>query len=322
MNTTIAKLLSSYFSDNPTEPRRIIVGLSGGPDSIYLLIALHEYAQQHQLDIIAAHLNHGWRETAQRDADFCQELCEQYNIPIIVEHADNIKCSRSSKGSLEARGRLLRRTFLEARADEHNTPLIALGHHQDDQIETFFMRLARGSTIDGLRCMRTIHGRYFRPLLMMTKATIIQSLNERNISFVHDESNDSDDFLRNRIRHRLLPALETTDQRFQQSILKTIDHFDEIYTFVAVHAQHIFQIVFKKIDLYVIGNRTLFLDQPLIIRRMVILHWLIEAGVPFTPQQALLDEIIRFISHSSGGSHQLGQLWTIVKKKQSFWIEK
>lgn len=314
--------VDAHFKKHPTNERRIVIGLSGGPDSVYLLTALHHYAQAHNnLMLVAAHLNHGWRETALRDQEFCQTLCNNYNIPLIIEHATNIPLANTPSGSKEAHGRALRRTFLTTVADNNQTPLIALGHHQDDQIETFFMRLARGSTIDGLRCMRLLHGRYWRPLLTTTKQEIIASLADLNIPFIHDESNDSPDFLRNRIRHHLIPTLNQTDHRFSSSILHTIDHLRDVYEVMEQVVVHQFSQIFSVKEGTIIGNKILLIAQPALIQRMLLLRLLYTAKVPFVPQQSFLEEICRFLHHESGGSHRLGTHWTIIKKKQSFWIK-
>ena len=114
-------------------------------------------------------------------------------------------------GSQEDRGRRLRRTFLEKIAKEHSADAIALGHHQDDQQETFFLRLIRGASITGLAGMKPRHGLYIRPLLDCKKESILTYLRTEGLSFLHDSTNEDDSFLRNGIRLNVLPALRSCD---------------------------------------------------------------------------------------------------------------
>ena len=184
----------------------ILVALSGGPDSVALLHALCQIRNQFKIKPVAAHLNHEWRPEAQLDAEFCEELCQKLNVAFTLEKLSELKFNMPWNGSREAQSRQIRQLFLNQVAQRNNASYIALGHHLDDQIETFFMRLIRGSSSNGLTGMKQLQKQYWRPLLEVSKAEIYNYLAEHQLNFCIDSTNESDLFLRNRIR-KILPIL-------------------------------------------------------------------------------------------------------------------
>jgi len=124
----------SLIASNST----IIVGLSGGPDSVALLHILKELKPELNLHLIAAHLDHGWRPESVKDAQFCSQLCRQWGVRLITQKLSEIKSRAKFNGSREEFARRMRRQFFEDLMHEHGASAIALGHHADDQIETFF----------------------------------------------------------------------------------------------------------------------------------------------------------------------------------------
>jgi tRNA(Ile)-lysidine synthase len=185
----------------------IVVGLSGGGDSVALTQALIELRDQLGLKIAAAHLNHRMRGAeSDRDEQFVRAMCARLSIELIVEQAEGLG---ASKGNLEERAREARREFLKRAADRVGADFIALGHNRDDQAETVLMRLMRGAGAAGMAGMAE-HGpgRLIRPLLSLTRAEIREYLKGRAISFVEDSTNESREVLRNRVRLELVPTLE------------------------------------------------------------------------------------------------------------------
>src|SRR5580704_10711033 len=157
------------FSDGST----IVLGLSGGPDSIFLLHVLAALHNQKKITLIAAHLDHGWRATSAADAQFCMHEAQRLGIACIIGHLDEFKDTISWNGSQEELGRKTRRLFLQQVAERYNAHHIALAHHAQDQQETFFIRLIRGSSIAGLASMLPANGIYIRPLLATSKTDIL-----------------------------------------------------------------------------------------------------------------------------------------------------
>src|ERR1700722_17948717 len=187
----------------------ILVGFSGGADSVALTSALLELRERLSFRVVAGHLNHRIRGAeSDRDEAFVRAMCERLRVELIVERADGLDPSISS-ANLEERARDARREFLLRVADHVHADFVALGHHRDDQAETVLMRLMRGSGAAGMAAMAERGpGRLIRPMLSLSRAEIRDYLDARAIPFVEDSSNSSHDILRNRIRADLLPMLE------------------------------------------------------------------------------------------------------------------
>jgi len=295
----------------------VIVGLSGGPDSVFLLHYLHSLIPTLKLKLVAAHLNHQWRPTADRDQAFCTELCKTLEIPFVSATLDQIALTKKYNGSKEEFARYKRRAFLEKVADEYQADAIALGHHADDQIETFFIRLVRGATIAGLQGMRPKEGRYIRPLLSISKATIVQYLQENQISFCTDETNQDPSFLRNTVRLNLIPTLTTIDPRISKTVLRTIDHLQETEHFLSSLTKNAFErCLVEKQDLDI----TSFLAEPNYLQNKILIDWLIHNAASFNPSTAFLKEIHRFIKNKKSISHTLSPKWQIIKSGSTLKI--
>ncbi|NMC73101.1 MAG: tRNA lysidine(34) synthetase TilS [Geobacteraceae bacterium] len=186
----------------------VVVAVSGGPDSVALLDILVSL-EKLNLTLIVAHLNHCLRGTdSDGDAAFVAALAHRLGLRAEIGVADVRHISRQRKLSLEEAGRAARYEWLGNIARTCGADRVALGHHADDQAETFLLRLLRGAGTTGLRAMRPLtSGLYARPLLCLTRADILSYLEERGLPFRVDASNDDKSFLRNRIRHECLPYL-------------------------------------------------------------------------------------------------------------------
>jgi tRNA(Ile)-lysidine synthase len=185
----------------------ILLGLSGGPDSVALTHALHAVAHSLGSRLAAAHLNHRLRGTeSDRDERFVREICLRLGLELIVERADGL-CPDTP--NLEERARELRHSFLNRTADRLGASHIALAHHADDQAETVLMRLLRGAGMAGLGAMAEAGpGRLIRPLLGVSRVALLADLDAIGARFVTDSTNLSTTPLRNRVRNELLPMIE------------------------------------------------------------------------------------------------------------------
>jgi len=277
---------------------------------------LHEAKK---IKLIAAHLNHGWREDAHKDEDLCKKLCAQHNIELVIEHAKNLDLNIKANGSQEELGRKLRRHFFKTIHKKYNADYVTLAHHQQDQQETFFMRLIRGTTLNGLTSMQPVDGIYLRPLLKTSKKEILEYLQQNNIEYIVDYTNESDSFLRNRIRKYVIPALQKCDERFDKKFESSLEHLKQEDDFLDELTQKACDLVFadKKI-----GNKTEFEKLSLVIQKRLVPYWLTKEKVIFSPSNPQIMEIIRFLASPRGGSHQIHTEWSIQKKQNSFWINK
>ncbi|MCZ6670563.1 MAG: tRNA lysidine(34) synthetase TilS [Acidobacteria bacterium] len=186
---------------------RVVVAVSGGPDSVALFNLFLEARASLDLRLAVAHLNHGIRgREADRDETFVRAMAADHELPFYSERL--VPGSLEGGGSLEERARNERYRFLRSVRDRFGAARIAVGHHRDDQAETFLMRLLRGSGRLGLGSIPPVRGEYLiRPLIEMTREEILEYLRLGRHPYREDSSNQDRRFLRNRIRKDLLPLL-------------------------------------------------------------------------------------------------------------------
>ena len=220
-------LLSGYAKDSP-----ILLGLSGGADSSALLHLLCEWARGSGAKIYAAHINHGIRtedygNEADRDEQFCRELCRSLGVELFVSRIDVPKMAADSGRSIEAEAREARYSFFAEIMRENDIKILATAHNADDNIETQIYNLARGCGIDGLvgipetRALDGVDGSIvIRPILTAEKREILKYCEESAIPYVTDSTNREDEYTRNAIRHRVIPVLEEMFPHLKRSAQK------------------------------------------------------------------------------------------------------
>lgn len=194
----------------------VICAVSGGKDSMALLHMLLELAPQLQITVSAAHLDHQLRGAeSKRDAEFVSAHCQALGIPCAMEKADVSAYAAQHHLGIEEAARLLRYAFLE-QLDPNAK--IATAHTADDNLETVLMHLIRGSGLHGLTGIPPVRGPIIRPLLPVTRREIEDYLNANHIPHVEDSSNAQDDYLRNRLRHQVLPLLQAENPAIAESV--------------------------------------------------------------------------------------------------------
>jgi tRNA(Ile)-lysidine synthase len=177
------------------DDNRIMLAVSGGPDSLAMLLLAREIAAGR---IVAATVDHKLRPEAADEAAFVDDLCRKIGVPHVT-----LTVSQQISGNIQSAARVARYALLEQAADEHECAFIATAHHGDDQLETILMRLARGSGLDGLAAIRARNGRVIRPLLGFSKSETEKICADAGIEPVRDPSNDNADFDRVAMRQWL-----------------------------------------------------------------------------------------------------------------------
>jgi tRNA(Ile)-lysidine synthase len=188
---------------------QVLIAISGGSDSVALLFLLRDLAENGKFTVAGlAHLNHQLRATADRDERFCRDIADRLNLRIAVKKEDVKGFARVRNLSVEDAARRIRYDFLEQAADAFDADRIAVGHTQDDQAETFLLKLIRGAGLTGLAGIRPRRGRVIRPLLDAARGDLRKYLSDVGQEWIDDESNEDLANPRNRIRHRVLPELD------------------------------------------------------------------------------------------------------------------
>ena len=207
-----------------------VVALSGGADSVALLHLLHSEGYH----LHAAHCNFHLRGAeSDRDEHFCQALCERLGIPLHLAHFATQEYAEAHHVSIEMAARELRYKWFGALREDLGASGICVAHHRDDNVETVFLNLLRGTGLRGLTGMQPRNGYILRPLLRVSRADITEYLSEHHQNYVTDSTNLEADVLRNRIRLQVLPLLKELNPAVSDNICRTIDNLTEVQKVLA-----------------------------------------------------------------------------------------
>ena len=213
--------------------QNVLVALSGGADSVALLHFACVLAKKMQFTVFACHVNHNLRETAKRDEKLVKNLCKELNVPLIVKKVAVKTLAKKEKLSLEHAARKLRYKALEESAKKFNTKVIAFAHHADDNVETFFLNILRGTQLKGLGGIPATRPfgnlKIIRPFLCLTKQEILEYCACHNLPYENDETNFDDIYTRNFIRLNLLPMLEEKQPQIRKHILEICKQVQNLF---------------------------------------------------------------------------------------------
>jgi tRNA(Ile)-lysidine synthase len=249
----LPRILSTVSSFNMiADHDTVIIALSGGADSVALLAAMAELTPRYRLKLAAAHIHHGLRGAeADRDAEFAAKITQQIagryglDIPFYLHKADVKKIAKEKKLSTQEAGRLVRDSYLRRIMDETGATKIATGHTGSDNAETFLMRLIAGAGPEGLSGIPPVRPPYIRPLIETTRAEVEAFLTCRGIPWIVDSSNLKNDYLRNRVRNQIMPALAAANPSAPRRLIEAVAAYRDAFAplkaaaedFVARHAE-------------------------------------------------------------------------------------
>lgn len=226
MEDAFLKKIARFISDNQLlQPgKRYLVALSGGADSVTLLLVLRKLGYA----IDAVHCNFRLRGAeSDRDERFCYDLCTKLEVPFHVVHFDTIAYAALHHQSIELAARNLRYSYFEQLRKDIGAMDICVAHHADDSVETVLMNLMRGTGLQGLTGIKPRNGNIIRPLLCVHRREIEEWLSQLNQPYVTDSTNLHDDVTRNKIRLHLLPLMKQINGNASDNILATVTHLRE-----------------------------------------------------------------------------------------------
>ena len=206
----------------------LVLGLSGGPDSLCLLHVLKGLEKEYGFELRAFHLNHMIREDANADAQFVLKECERIGVPVTIYREDVKKLARKKGESLEEAGRKIRQEALRALCEEIEKGLPdgcsarpVLAHNKEDQAETVMLRILRGTGIHGLAAMEYMRkDGLIRPLLDTSRKDIEEYCREKDLDYRTDSTNASEEYLRNKVRLKILPMLEEINPSIKEGLTR------------------------------------------------------------------------------------------------------
>ncbi len=316
-------ILSNHLIEKGDE---VLVGLSGGPDSVFLLYALNRFKEYLGYKLYAVHVHHGIRgEEADRDMHFSEELCRSWEIPFKKVFVDAPGLAKEKGMSLEEAARILRyEVFEETRkeiedrfeveeqgCEKRGRCLIAVAHHMEDQAETVLHNLVRGSGIRGLSGMEPRRGFIIRPLLSVRREYILSKLKEKGISYVIDSTNLDTQYTRNHIRSEILPGLREINPEASAHIAHTADILREADGFFVRLASEYVDKYAELKDPDMIGKTGMEISIPVtelksypeLVRQYVMIELIKRVGTPLKDWGAVHFRDMDRLIYGPGNAH-------------------
>jgi tRNA(Ile)-lysidine synthase len=227
----------------------IVAGVSGGPDSMALMHLLHELSTEMSFSLVTAHVDHGLRVESEEEAAFVRSAASKLGLRIESTRENIRDLAARRKISLEEAGRRARYSFFEeVRRTVGAGSIIATAHHRDDALETFFLRIFRGSSITGLGGIPPVRGKVVRPLIRTGRDEILRFLDEEKIPFLVDPTNLEAETDRNYVRNRLFPVIRERFPRFGITLARTLDLVGSEEEFLAEQAAALSGLVLSTVE--------------------------------------------------------------------------
>ena len=304
------------------ENDKIVVGVSGGPDSICLLNILYTLGA----NVIVCHVNHGLRENGNLDEKFVKAFCDSRNIKFFVKRI-NLKDKDSLNGmSTEEAGRKARYDFFDAILKQESATKIATAHNLNDNVETVLLNEFRGSGVSGLKGISPIAGNIIRPLIECSRKEIERYCLDNNLKPRHDESNDDVLYTRNKIRLELIPYIENN---INTNAINTISRLSQIVSeeedFVEQEVKKVYDEVFvSNDDFTIVLNLKVFNKQHILIRKRIILKAIYNLlGNAKDIEKVHVDDIVKLCENNVGGKYLTPKKYLKVSvKNHKIFIEK
>ncbi|MGZ8394361.1 MAG: tRNA lysidine(34) synthetase TilS [Nitrospira sp.] len=293
--------------------QQVLVAVSGGPDSVALLSVLHALAPTWDLSLTVVHCHYGLRgHESDGDARFVTTLCRRLAIPCLVAPLSVTHRESGASSSLQERAREARYGLFRKLAGDLGAERVALGHNADDQAETVLLRMLRGAGLRGLAGMPHIRERVFvRPLLSISRQEILSYLETAELSYRTDSSNAKPIYLRNRVRHELLPVLQSLAPAAIRILARQADLLrDDDRLLDALAACRLKRIIRFHDSTTLMLDRTALLEQPIALQRRM-LRQALQALLPSsgTPRSDQLMSLLASLTSSrSGGAWKVGDV--------------
>ena len=314
----------------------IVIGVSGGPDSICLLNVLNELKNELNFKIYVAHINHMIRKEADEETEYVKSFCKNIGVECFVKRIDVIKIAKELKIGTEEAGRKIRYDFFEEVLKNTNSNKIATAHNNNDKVETIIMNILRGSGIAGLKGLDPIReNKFIKPLIEISREEIEAYCEENKLEPRIDKSNNENIYTRNKVRNSVIPYIK---KEFNPNILKTINRLSEVATEENEYLDKITIQAFNEINVGAISEGNLeknketetitlnlkkFNNLELVIKRRLILYTINELlysteGI----EKVNIDDIIKMCSKNIGNKYLMPtkKIKILVKKGKIFFM--
>lgn len=308
---------------------KIVLGVSGGPDSICMLDMMRELKEEKNInfEIYVAHVNHMIREEAIEDEKYVQNYCLKHNIKFFVKRVDVQKIANDKKIGTEEAGRKVRYDFFEEVLQKTGSNKIAIAHNKNDKIETIIMHLLRGSGLSGLKGIEPIRdNKYIRPLIECERQEIEQYCENRKLQPRIDKTNFENEYTRNKIRNIVIPYIK---KEFNPNIIQTLSRLSEVATdesnYIDLQTQRIYnKLLIEKTDKQIILKLKEFNQQEKVIQKRLVLKTIKELnGSTDRIEKIHIEDIIKLCTNNIGNKYLTPNknLKILVKDKKIFFIK-
>ncbi len=308
---------------------KIVLGVSGGPDSISMLDILNNIKKENQINfnITVAHVNHLIREEAIDDEKYVQEYCEKNKIEYYIKRIDVQNIARERKIGTEEAGRIARYDFFEEILEKTNSNKIGIAHNKNDKIETIIMHILRGSGISGLKGIEPIRdNKYIRPLIECERTEIEQYCEEYKLNPRIDKTNFENEYTRNKIRNIVIPYIK---EEFNPNIIETINRLSELVTEEDNFIENVVKEQYKKILINqekneIILNLKEFNNMEKVIRARMILYTTKQlTGSSQKIEKIHIQDIIKLCENNIGNKFLTPNknLKILIKDKKIFFLK-
>ena len=305
---------------------RIVLGVSGGPDSITMLDILRQLREELEFEIVVAHINHMIREEAIEDEKYVQEYCKKNNIECYIKRIDVEKIANTKKIGTEEAGRKVRYEFFEEILQKTGSNKIGIAHNKNDKIETIIMHILRGSGISGLKGIEPKRdNKYIRPLIECERSEIEQYCEENKLEPRIDKTNFENEYTRNKIRNIVIPYIK---KEFNPNIIETMNRLSELITeednYLEKETQKIYnKILLEKNDKQIILKLKEFNEQETVIKnRIIILATKNLFGSSEGIEKIHIQDLIKLCNNNIGNKYLTPNknLKVLVKNRKIFFI--
>lgn len=285
---------------------KVLVAVSGGPDSICLLNILYNLKEKLKIEIYVAHVNHLIREEAKGDAEFVKEFCRSKNIEFFYKEYNIKEKAKIEKISVEEAGRNARYEFFEEIAPKYSINKIAIGHNENDLVETLIMNILRGTGTQGLKAILNKNGIYIRPLLDISREKIEEYCENNNLKPRIDLTNFENNYTRNKIRNIVIPYLK---KEFNPNIVQTLTRLSQIATeeqdFIDMEVEKYYKkiVINEEIESIKISGKE-FSKIHIAIKKRIILYIINKLfGSTKQIEKKHVEDIIKLIDNNIGNKY-------------------
>ena len=305
------KIIQIIQKNNLVENKdKIVLGVSGGPDSITMLNILYNIKNANSLkeafEIVVAHINHGLRDNAKYDEEFVVKYCKERNIECYVLHANIKEESQKLKKGIEDTGRTIRYRFFEEIAQKVGANKIAVAHNLNDKVETILMNILRGTGLEGLKGIEIQSGNIIRPLLLCSREEIESYCRDEKLNPRHDESNDENEYTRNKIRNIVIPYIKKEfNPNIEETIIRLSDIATENVEYINEEVERNYrEMIISKTDSAIIINRKKFNSHNIALQKRIMLKAISELfGSTQGIEKIHIDDIIKMCNNNIGNKY-------------------